>query len=188
MSLKEQNKEEALADAIRDQARDAQIIPFTVLLSEDENAAELLEKISKDEAFNDIVRVKGDKDTYYYSNKVMSEVFATIMVFLSEGKHAHAMALTVRDRSKHKNPTPVRLYTEFPFFLAVAQIEQVEEIFKTDPEYADMKAFTASDGMDFFCSTLHMTPDDALALVEKDIEDYKPRVHPPSRRHKHDAE
>lgn len=162
----EENKAEALASFIRNRTKAAQVCPFAMLYSENEDVGEVLENFSGDEAFNDIVYIKGDKDTYYYSNKTMTEYYANIAILVEEKNDSRTVAHSVREHSKYPAPTPVQFFMKTPFFLSSSQLDQVRNIFKIDPNYEDIKEFKLDNGMEYFYSTLSLTHYAAFSLAE----------------------
>jgi len=161
----DEKKVDALAERIRSRAKAAQITPFAMLYSEDEAVYEVFENLFKDENFSDIVYIKGDKDTYYYSDKPMTEYFATISVLVAEKNDPRTAAHAIRGHSKHPGATPVEFFKNYPYFFTADQIEQICETFKTDPDYEDIQTFSLG-GMEYFHSTLYLPRGTAVSLVE----------------------
>jgi len=159
---------EALAEFIRTRAKAAQITPFAMMLSNNKTVAEVLEKLSKDETFRDIVQIKGEKDSYYYSNKNMTEYFANIAVLVEEKNFTRTLAEMVRRHSKDLALTPIRHFLNYPYFYSKPQLDQISKDAKANPEYEDINDLEI-DGLVYFYSTQFIPHGVATSLAEEDL-------------------
>ena len=163
----EELKIEALAEKIRSRTRESQVTSLTLLLSEDSETPKILEMLSKDEAFKDIVHLEGQKDTYYYSDLTMTSQFANIAILIEEKDYLHTVAQMVRLHTKtYPAPTAESYFTSPPYRYPKAQMEQVRLMLKDDPRYADIKEFTSKEGDIYLFSSDHMTEAYAISLTD----------------------
>ena len=163
----EQQKIEALADRIREHTRASQVIAYSVLFNEDNGVAELLDKLVADEAYSDIVSIKGQKDVYYYSDNTMTRQYADIAVLVEEQNYTYTVARMVRYHSEiHPAPTCTSYFTSQPYSYPKPLMKQVRDALKSDPEYADIQEFQTSKGNVHFFSTKFMSLKYARALAE----------------------
>lgn len=163
---KVEGEAEVLVEFIRKRAKASHITSFGVLLSENEGAAAVLEKVLCDENFDDIVEIKGTKESYYYSNQVMTDSFAKIAVLVHEKDYPSTVAHVVRDRSKYPSPTPVKHFVYYPYFYSAELLSQIRETLKDDPNYQDIKEFKLDNGMEYFYSNISLEHRLAVGLAE----------------------
>ena len=163
----EQLKKEALANKIRSRTRNSDITAYALLLSEDSDVSTTLEMLSKDEAFKDIEEIKGQKDTYYFSNSTMTPQYANIAVLVEEKDYPYTVAKMVRYHTeKYPAPTDVSYFTDHPYNYSKPQMEQVRHMLQNDPLYADIKEVTSASGKIYLYSSEHMTEVYAKSLAE----------------------
>jgi len=159
-----ENKLETLVEIIRYRAKAAHITPLAFL--KEEGLTDALEELPNDEANKDIVCIKGDKDSYYYSNTIMTDSFANIAVRVEEKNDAMTLAHCVRERSAYPALTYSTFFDGYPFNFSPAQMEAIKGVIKTDPAYADIQVITLFCA-EFFYSTLHIKPEIANYLADE---------------------
>ena len=162
----EEKRIEVLAALIRSRSGAAQITPLALLCSEDEGFVEVLENLSKDEAYKDIVCIKGAEDSYYYSNKIMSDSFANIAVLVNEKNDVRTLAHSVRERSSYPALTYAEFFHGYPFNFSADQMEQIRETIKTDPAYEDIQVFKYQNA-EFFYSLRFIKHEIALCYADE---------------------
>ena len=164
----DQKKSESLAELIRSRTRLLQITPYALLQNEDNNVAEALEMLKKDESFNDITAAKGEKDTYYYSAKTMTKQYATIAILVEEENHLRTVAHMVRYHCElYPSPTPISYFLNHPYYYSKPFMEQVMEALKNGPEYEDILEVTNANGNVYLYSTKSMSQRYAAALADR---------------------
>ena len=134
-----------LAGYIRSRSAAALLTPHALLLTEVENADELLAQMPADPQCEDITTRKGAKDTYYYSTANMSDNYAMIA-------------------------TPLKYFQRSPYGLAPEVIEQTWKAMQENPEYADIEELTNNQNERFLFSTKHLTRRYAKAI--SDVDDF----------------
>ena len=164
----EQLKAEALAEKIRSRTKSLQVTAYALLLSENSEVPSILETLSKDEAYKDIVFYKGQKDKYYYSNSTMTPQYANIAVLVEEKDYLHTVAQMVRYHAKtYPSPTAEQYFVDPPYNYPKPHMERVRKMLKDDPAYKDIKEVTTNNGKIYLFSTEHMTEVYALSLAER---------------------
>jgi hypothetical protein len=159
-----ENKLETLVEIIRFRAKAAHITPLALLKEED--LTDALEDLANNDAYKDIVCIKGDKDSYYYSNTIMTDSFANIAVRVEEKNDAMTLAHCVRERSAYPALTYSNFFDGYPFNFSPTQMEAIKSVIKTDPAYADIQVITLYCA-EFFYSTLHIKPEIANYLADE---------------------
>ncbi|MCL2168518.1 MAG: hypothetical protein FWB74_00670 [Defluviitaleaceae bacterium] len=165
--LEEAKKVNALAERIRVCSKNAQIISFSVLFEEDEGVVGVFENLYKDESYNDILNIKGVKDTYYYSITTMSSQFAQVAVNVVEGDDARTMAHSIRVRSKYPALTDAPFFKGYPCFFSDEQIAQVREVFKVDENYKDIKEVEFLKTLFFYSADILPYPEQAHLYAQQ---------------------
>lgn len=163
-----EKKVQLLADFIRERSRGAKLTGKSLLLEEEEELEELLISLKEDEAYADIVSLKGDKDEYFYSNLYMSDNYAMIAVLVEEKNLPKTIAEMVRWNAKtYPTPTPVRYFMSSPYFYTEPQINRALDLIKQMEEYRDIKEVTTGNNVKYLYSTWHMSERYAKALAEQ---------------------
>ena len=146
----------------------ALITPHALLVSEVENADELLAQMPQDPQCEDIVVRAGAKDTYYYSNANMSDNYAMIAQLIEDKDLCVMFAEMVRFNARvYPSATPLKYFQRSPYGLAP------EETWKTmqgRPEFADIEELTNNQNERFLFSTQHLTRRYAKAI--SDVDDF----------------
>jgi len=163
----EKTEAQVLADFIRARSDAAHLTSKTLLKKEDESINILLEEINKDETCQDIVSIKGDKDIYFYSDKLMSDNYAMIALFVEEKNIPKTIAEMVRWNAKtYPCATPLYYFKNSPYNYTEAQILRAVNMVKMNEEYSDIGELTTGNDVRYLYSTLHMSEKYARALAE----------------------
>ena len=153
--LPELTPAQELAGYIRSRSAAALVTPHALLVSEVENADELLAQMPQDPQCEDIVVRAGAKDTYYYSNANMSDNYAMIAQLIEDKDLCVMFAEMVRFN---------------PYGLAPEEIEQTWKTMQGRPEFADIEELTNNQNERFLFSTQHLTRRYAKAI--SDVDDF----------------
>jgi hypothetical protein len=118
-------------------------------------------------ADEDIKMMRGSLDTYYFSDRSITESYAKHLFRLAERDPARLIAETTRDESKtYPRPTPVDTFTDAPFSMSAADIEAALAAMAADPQYKDIRRVEASNGDAYLYSSQHLTEAHAAGLAE----------------------
>jgi len=118
-------------------------------------------------ADDDIRMMRGTLDTYYFSDRSITESYAKHLFRLAERDPARLIADTTRDESKtYPRPTPTTTFTDPPFNMADAELEAALAAMATDPQYKDICRVQASNGDAYLYSSEHLTEGHAAGLAE----------------------
>ena len=132
-----------LAGYIRSRSAAALVTPHALLVSEVENADELLAQMPQDPQCEDIVVRAGAKDTYYYSNANMSDNYAMIAQLIEDKDLCVMFAEMVRFNARvYPSATPLKYFQRSPYGLAPEEIEQTWKTMQGRPEFADIEELT----------------------------------------------
>lgn len=160
-----------LAGYIRSRSAAALITPHALLLTEVENADELLAQMPADPQCADIVTRKGTKDTYYYSNANMSDNYAMIAQLIEDKDLCVMFAEMVRFNARvYPSATPMRYFQRSPYNCTAEQVEQTWQTMQGKPEFADIEELTNNQNERFLFSTQHLTRRYATAI--SDVDDF----------------
>ena len=160
-----------LAGYIRSRSAAALLTPHALLLTEVENADELLAQMPADPQCEDITTRKGAKDTYYYSTANMSDNYAMIAQLIEDKDLCVMFAEMVRFNARiYPSATPLKYFQRSPYGLAPEVIEQTWESMQGKPEYADIEELTNNQNERFLFSTKHLTRRYAKAI--SDVDDF----------------
>ena len=167
--LPELTPAQELAGYIRSRSAAAMLTPHALLLTEVENADELLAQMPADPQCTDIVIRRGAKDTYYYSNANMSDNYAMIAQLIEDKDLCVMFAEMVRFNARiYPSATPLRYFQRSPYGLAPEVIEQTWKAMQEDPAYADIEELTNNQNERFLFSTRHLTRRYAKAISDVD--------------------
>ena len=123
--LPELTPAQELAGYIRSRSAAAQVTAHALLVTEVENADELLAQMPQDPQCEDIVSRTGAKDTYYYSSANMSDNYAMIAQLIEDRDLCVMFAEMVRFNARiYPSATPLRYFQRSPYGLAPEVIEQ----------------------------------------------------------------
>ena len=160
-----------LAGYIRSRSAAALLTPHALLLTEVENADELLAQMPADPQCEDITTRKGAKDTYYYSTANMSDNYAMIAQLIEDKDLCVMFAEMVRFNARiYPSATPLKYFQRSPYGLAPEEIEQTWKTMQGRPEFADIEELTNNQNERFLFSTKHLTRRYAKAI--SDVDDF----------------
>ena len=158
-----------LAGYIRSRSAAALLTPHALLLTEVENADELLAKMPADPQCEDITTRKGAKDTYYYSTANMSDNYAMIAQLIEDKDLCVMFAEMVRFNARiYPSATPLKYFQRSPYGLAPEVIEQTWKSMQERPEFSDIEELTNNQNERFLFSTKHLTRRYAKAISDVD--------------------
>ena len=167
--LPELTPAQELAGYIRSRSAAALLTPHALLLTEVENADELLAQMPADPQCEDITTRKGAKDTYYYSTANMSDNYAMIAQLIEDKDLCAMVAEMVRFNARvYPSATPLRYFRRSPYDLTQEAIEQTWQSMQGKPEYADIEELTNNQNERFLFSTKHLTRRYAKAISDVD--------------------
>lgn len=167
--LPELTPAQELAGYIRSRSAAALVTPHALLVSEVENADELLAQMPADPQCTDIVSRTGAKDTYYYSSANMSDNYAMIAQLIEDRDLCVMVAEMVRFNARvYPSATPLRYFRRSPYDLTQEAIEQTWQVMQGRPEYADIEELTNNQNERFLFSTKHLTRRYAKAISDVD--------------------
>ena len=158
-----------LAGYIRSRSAAALVTSHALLVSEVENADELLAQMPEDPQCADIVSRAGAKDAYYYSSANMSDNYAMIAQLIEDKDLCVMVAEMVRFNARvYPSATPLRYFRRSPYDLTQEAIEQTWQSMQGKPEYADIEELTNNQNERFLFSTRHLTRRYAKAISDVD--------------------
>ena len=160
-----------LAGYIRSRSAAALVTSHALLVSEVENADELLAQMPEDPQCADIVSRAGAKDAYYYSSANMSDNYAMIAQLIEDKDLCVMFAEMVRFNARiYPSATPLKYFQRSPYGLAPEVIEQTWKAMQENPAYADIEELTNNQNERFLFSTQHLTRRYAKAI--SDVDDF----------------
>ena len=167
--LPELTPAQQLAGFIRSRSAAALVTAHAQLISEVENADELLAQMPQDPQCEDIVSRTGAKDTYYYSSANMSDNYAMIAQLIEDRDLCVMVAEMVRFNARvYPSATPLRYFQRSPYGLAPDEIEQTWKTMQGRPEFADIEELTNNQNERFLFSTQYLTRRYAKAISDVD--------------------
>ena len=167
--LPELTPAQQLAGYIRSRSAAALVTAHAQLISELENADELLAQMPQDPQCEDIVSRTGAKDTYYYSSANMSDNYAMIAQLIEDRDLCVMFAEMVRFNARiYPSATPLRYFQRSPYGLAPDEIEQTWKTMQGRPEFADIEELTNNQNERFLFSTQYLTRRYAKAISDVD--------------------
>ena len=167
--LPELTPAQQLAGYIRSRSAAALVTAHAQLISEVENADELLAQMPQDPQCEDIVFRTGAKDTYYYSSANMSDNYAMIAQLIEDRDLCVMFAEMVRFNARiYPSATPLRYFQRSPYGLAPDEIEQTWKTMQGRPEFADIEELTNNQNERFLFSTQYLTRRYAKAISDVD--------------------
>ena len=167
--LPELTPAQQLAGFIRSRSAAALVTAHAQLISEVENADELLAQMPQDPQCEDIVSRTGAKDTYYYSSANMSDNYAMIAQLIEDRDLCVMFAEMVRFNARiYPSATPLKYFQRSPYGLAPDEIEQTWKTMQGRPEFADIEELTNNQNERFLFSTQYLTRRYAKAISDVD--------------------
>ncbi len=167
--LPELTPAQELAGYIRSRSAAAQVTSHALLVTEVENADELLAQMPQDPQCEDIVVRAGAKDTYYYSNANMSDNYAMIAQLIEDEDLCVMFAEMVRFNARiYPSATPLRYFRRSPYGLSPEAVEQTWKAMQGKPEFSDIEELTNNQNERFLFSTQYLTRRYAKAISDVD--------------------
>ena len=167
--LPELTPAQQLAGYIRSRSAAAQVTSHALLVTEVENADELLAQMPQDLQCEDIVVRAGAKDTYYYSNANMSDNYAMIAQLIEDEDLCVMFAEMVRFNARiYPSATPLRYFRRSPYGLSPEAVEQTWKAMQGKPEFSDIEELTNNQNERFLFSTQYLTRRYAKAISDVD--------------------
>ena len=167
--LPELTPAQELAGYIRSRSAAAQVTSHALLVTEVENADELLAQMPQDPQCEDIVARAGAKDTYYYSNANMSDNYAMIAQLIEDEDLCVMFAEMVRFNARiYPSATPLRYFRRSPYGLSPEAVEQTWKAMQGKPEFSDIEELTNNQNERFLFSTQYLTRRYAKAISDVD--------------------
>ncbi len=124
--------------------------------------------MEKEGKYRDIRPLAASSGTLFlYSEKFISDSYASILLRAEENDPCATIASTVRDESKtYPRPTSVMFFKAQVFNISPDELDA--QVLKTleRPEFNDIKLIDASTGARYLYSNLYLTEDHARSLVE----------------------
>ncbi len=164
-----ENKQETafpdLAGRIRGESQEGALVRLSALKREmpDQDPAEL---IAAEEA-EDIKKIAGSRDTYYFSEKEMTSSFALHLFRVEERDLVRLVADTVRDESRiYPRPTYATTFLERPFSLKQSELDETLNRIAMRPDTADIGTCCTSNGVLFLYSREYLGDTHAMGLAE----------------------
>ena len=167
--LPELTPAQQLAGYIRSRSAAAQVTSHALLVTEVENADELLAQMPQDPQCEDIVSRTGAKDTYYYSSANMSDNYAMIAQLIEDRDLCVMFAEMVRFNARiYPSATPLRYFRRSPYGLSPEAVEQTWKAMQGKPEFSDIEELTNNQNERFLFSTKYLTRRYAKAISDVD--------------------
>ena len=167
--LPELTPAQELAGYIRSRSAAAQVTSHALLVTEVENADELLAQMPQDPQCEGIVARAGAKDTYYYSNANMSDNYAMIAQLIEDEDLCVMFAEMVRFNARiYPSATPLRYFRRSPYGLSPEAVEQTWKAMQGKPEFSDIEELTNNQNERFLFSTQYLTRRYAKAISDVD--------------------
>ena len=167
--LPELTPAQQLAGFIRSRSAAALVTAHAQLVSEVENADELLAQMPQDPQCEDIVSRTGAKDTYYYSSANMSDNYAMIAQLIEDRDLCVMFAEMVRFNARiYPSATPLRYFRRSPYGLSPEAVEQTWKAMQGKPEFSDIEELTNNQNERFLFSTQYLTRRYAKAISDVD--------------------
>ena len=141
----EKTRAKLLADFIRERCLSALLTPREMIAREEEGDADaLIAEMEADESCQDICRVEGQKDVYFYCGETMAHNYAKIAMLTTEKDDARTVAEMVRFNCKaFPTPTPVYYFARQPFFLDREQMKAIVAGMREQEAYQDIREVIA---------------------------------------------
>jgi hypothetical protein len=136
----------------------------------------VVDLVLEDARYADIQAVKAPNGAaYLYSERFITANYAQMLARVEAGDPLATIAETVRDESRiYPRPTDVRLFTQAPFRLKPAQIEEYVAALLREEGYQDIQKIEASTGAVYLHSTEHLSAALARSMVHwEEVERYE---------------
>ncbi|MBI5303314.1 MAG: hypothetical protein HY868_14360 [Chloroflexi bacterium] len=166
--------QDQIASRVREDTRDAirltEVESLNALFPtmEPSRVRELAASMLGDPRYADIRQIVGPTGIpYLYSDRDMTENYATILARVEANDPYSLIVSTVRDESRiYPRPTKVALFYEHLFRIDAGQMQVIVESLLRREEYHDIKKVVASTGAVYLFSDKYMEPAFAEAWVQ----------------------
>jgi len=126
-----------------------------------------VEGIIAESGVPDLKKMRGKRDTYFFSDQSMTEAYAAHLFRIEEKDLLRLIAETVRDESQtYPRPTDARVFLGAPFNVAEHDLADTLERLAASPEYNDIRTCTASNGALYLYSSKYLGEAYAESLAE----------------------
>lgn len=136
----------------------------------------VVDLVLEDKRYADIQAVTATTGAVYlYSERFITGNYAQMLARVEAGDPLATIAETVRDESRiYPRPTDVLLFTQAPFGLKPAQIEEYVAALLQEERYQDIQKIEASTGAVYLHSTEHLSSALARSMVHwEEVERYE---------------
>ena len=163
----ERSEAQQLADEIRRQSKEAELVTLTALKQAHADWEALQTALESAEDCKDIVYVAGEKEHYYYSNRYMTDNYANIAMLVADKDWPRTIVEMVRFNCKtYPASTAYTYFMEHPYYMTRPQLERaLSQVFK-NPDYADIATVDAANGEPYLYSSLYFTDRYGKALAD----------------------
>lgn len=125
------------------------------------------EAIERAEGAEDLKKMSGSSETWFFSERSMTGAYALHLLRLEERDPVRLIADTVRDDSRiYPRPTDIRFFNDPPFSMSDRDLRQALGMMELRPDCADIRRCNASNGALYLYSTLHLAENLAESLCE----------------------
>ena len=155
----------ALAERVRASSREGELLRLSVLMKEmpEDDPAVLISAVNAD----DIKKIAGTRDTYYFSETGMTPAFALHLFRIEEKDPVRLVADTVRDESRlYPRPTYASSFLDAPFSMRQGELDETLNRIAMRPDTSDIKTCKASNGVLFLYSAEYLGDVHAQGLAE----------------------
>ncbi len=165
----------AIAQAIRADSAEHRLSSLTALSAAHPVPQELQaefprgveEAIEHAENAEDLKKMAGSSETWFFSERSMTGAYALHLLRLEERDPVRLIAETVRDDSRiYPRPTDIRFFADPPFSMSDRDIRQALGMMQLRPDCTDIRTCAASNGALYLYSTLHLAERLAESLCE----------------------
>ncbi|MBC2855125.1 hypothetical protein H3N56_01275 [Cetobacterium sp. 2A] len=163
---------EKISNYIREISKQGKIVKKDELLKEPlsleaSKLEDILQEMSADEEFKDILKISEKDKEFFYSSEYVSDNYAELLVSLEEKNLVKTICEVVRRESKlYPRPTALNLFKLSPFKGTDEELEKTLEEIEKNKEYEDVKTVSATNGVIYLYSDLYMTKPHARGLCE----------------------
>lgn len=161
-----------MADFIRQHSMSGQLVPREVFLQppysmDEAELSPLLDLLIEGHAGDDIARVQGSQDVYFYSTASMTANYAEMCMQVVEKDICRAIAGAVRfECQTYPRPYKVAMLEQSPYGFDTEQITAALAAMASHPDYADIRPVAASNGVPYLFSERYMRYGKAWGLCE----------------------
>jgi hypothetical protein len=163
---------EILYEIIAENSREIKLTKRSDFLEEpaslqEEEVEEKINELMDVKDYQDIIRIKGKKDDYLFSEEYIDKNYGEILIKLEDNDLLTLMVDTVRRESKiYPRPTDIRLFKKAPFNFTADTLEKVKGELQKHEEFQDIKEQKASNGAVYLYSDKFLQHKQAKSLTE----------------------